>query len=180
MSFGPRIRALRLRQKLTLVELARRAGYTPGFISQVERDLTNPSITSLGRIAAILGVPVSTFLDGDKPKNPLVRRNERRKIMFFRQRAQDYILTPTLAGHLQVIFTEVLPGGSSGPEAHTHESEEEFALILKGRLRFWIGDDEYLLAPGDSLTFSSRTPHRWQNAGRGKAMILWALTPPSM
>ena len=100
--------------------------------------------------------------------------------MFFRRRASDYILTPSLAGHLEVIFTEALPGGGSGADAHTHDSDEEFALVVKGRVRFWIGDDEYLVESGDSLTFSSRTPHRWENAGRGKAQILWALTPPSM
>jgi transcriptional regulator with XRE-family HTH domain len=180
LSFGQRIRALRLRQNLTLVELSRRAGYTPGFISQVERDITNPSITSITRIAESLGVPVGTFLDRDNPKDPVVRRNERRRIMFFRRRAADYILTPSLAGHLQVIYTEVLPAGNSGPEPHTHESDEEFALVLRGRLRFWVGANQYLLDTGDSITFSSRIPHRWENAGRGKAAVLWAMTPPSM
>lgn len=180
MSFGQRIRALRLRQQLTLVELARQSGYTAGFISQVERDITNPSITSLRKIAASLGEPVSTFLSESTPKNPVVRRHERRPIMFFRDRATDFVLTPSLVGKLQVIYTEALPGGGSGNQPQTHESDEEFALVLKGQLRFWVGDDEYLLETGDSITLPSRVPHRWENAGRGKAEILWAMTPPSM
>lgn len=180
MSFGQRIRALRLRQKFTLVELARRTGYTAGFISQVERDITNPSITSLRKIAESLGEPVTTFLSESSPKNPVVRRNERRRIMFFRRRATDYVLTPSLAGHLQVIYTEVLRGGDSGAQPHAHESDEECAVVLKGQLKFWVGHDEYLLETGDSITLSSRVPHRWENVGRGKATILWAMTPPSM
>lgn len=180
MSFGLRIRTLRLRQKFTLAELARRTGYTAGFISQVERDITNPSITSLRKIAESLGEPVSMFLSESTPKNPVVRLNERRRIMFFRRRATDYVLTPSLAGHLQVIYTEVLRGGDSGSQPHTHESDEECAIVLKGRLRIWVGHDEYLLKAGDSITLSSRVPHRWENAGRGKAAILWAMTPPSM
>jgi len=180
VSFGQRIRALRLRQKLTLVELARRTGYTAGFISQVERDITNPSITSLRKIAESLGEPVSTFLAETSPKNPVVRRHERPRIMFFRARARDYVLTPSLAGYLQVIYTEVLPGGGSGARPHTHESDEECAVVLKGQLKFWVGEEEYFLEAGDSITLSSRVPHRWKNAGRGQAAILWAMTPPSM
>lgn len=179
MRLGRRIRALRSKRGLTVAELAKRTGYTPSFISQVEKDITNPSIASIQKIARTLGASVSTFFDENHGKRLVVRKTERRKIVFPRNQVTDYLLSPSLAGHLQMIYTEILPGGGSGGEPYTHDSDEECAVVLQGRLRFWVGDDAHLLKEGDSITFESRIPHRWENAGRGKAIVLWAITPPS-
>jgi transcriptional regulator with XRE-family HTH domain len=179
VKLGERIRALRLKRGLTVAELAKRAGYTPGFISQVEKDITNPSIMSIQKIASTLGAAVSTFFDDTHGKRLVVRKAERRKIVFPRSRVTDYLLSPSLSGHLQVIYTEIQPGGGSGSEPYTHESDEECVVVLRGRLRFWVGEEMHLLREGDSITFGSRMPHRWENAGRGKTAALWAITPPS-
>jgi mannose-6-phosphate isomerase-like protein (cupin superfamily) len=73
----------------------------------------------------------------------------------------------------------VEPGGGSGDESYTHDSDEECVIILKGRLHFWVAEEFYDLMEGDSILFESRTPHRNINPGPTKAEVLWVITPPS-
>lgn len=95
------------------------------------------------------------------------------------RRWRDSLLTPSLSGKLQVIFTEIEPGGGSGDEPYSHQSDEECVVLLKGRLDFWVGEEHYLLKAGDSLTFESRIPHKNHNPGPGRTEVLWIMTPPS-
>jgi len=90
----------------------------------------------------------------------------------------DYLLSPTLSGRLQAVLTEAPPGTGS-PDYYSHESDEEFVLVLKGRIRIWIDGDVYDLHAGDTVTFESRLPHKWKVAGPSTARILWVMTPPS-
>jgi uncharacterized cupin superfamily protein len=96
-----------------------------------------------------------------------------------RRRWRDSLLSPSLSGKLQVIFTEIQPGGGSGDEPYSHESDEECVVLLKGKLDFWVGDEHYRMKAGDSLTFESRIPHKNRNPGPGQAEVLWVMTPPS-
>lgn len=179
MKIGQRIRALRERRKLTVAELAKRTGYTPGFISQVENDQTNLSINSLLKMTEALGASINAFFDEPKSKNRVVRKKQRGQIVFPQRGIIEYLLSPTLTGHMQIILAEVDHGSTTGPEPYTHDSDEECGIVLKGRIRVWVGGEEYVLEEGDSITFESRIPHRWENIGRGKATVLWAMTPPS-
>ena len=179
MKVGQRIRALRVRRKFTIAEVAKRTGYTPGFISQVENDQTNLSIDSLLRLAATLGSSVNAFFDEPKPKDRVVRKERRGHIAYPRRGMTDYLLSPTLTGHMQLILSEINPNSTTGPEPYTHDSDEECGIVLKGTIRVWVGDDEYVLKAGDTITFESRIPHKWENIGKSKAEVLWVMTPPS-
>lgn len=164
---------------MKVAELAMLTGYTPGFISQIENDITSPSIASIQRIAKTLDASISSFFDDARAKGRVVRRAERRKIVFPRVKVVDYLLSPSLSGHLQIMYTIIYVGGGSGKEPYTHDSDEECAIVLEGRLRIWVGEEVFHLNRGDSITFESRIPHRWENPGRRKAVVLWAMTPPS-
>ena len=179
MRLGQRIRALRLRRRLTVSELAKRTGYSPGLISQIEKNSTRPSIASIQKIAHALGASVSSFFNDQIPKRMVVRIVDRRKIVFPGRQGTMYLLSPSLSGHLQLIYGEIPPKAASGSEPHQHDSDEECALVLKGRMRFWVGEEMHVLREGDTITFESRIRHRWENIGRGKAVVLWAITPPS-
>jgi mannose-6-phosphate isomerase-like protein (cupin superfamily) len=78
-----------------------------------------------------------------------------------------------------VIWTEIEPGGGSGDEAYTHNSDEECLVVIRGKLDFWVGEEHYLLEPGDALTFESRIPHKNRNPGPDLTEVLWVMTPPS-
>lgn len=177
---GATIRRLREERNLSLKEVAARSGLTQSFLSQVERNLTSPSVASLRKMAQAFGVPLAALFQGPtRPESRVVRRNERRQFVHPRHQWRDYLLTPNLTGKLQVILSIIEPGGGSGAEAYAHDSDEECVVVLHGRLEFWVGSDSYLLETGDSIVFESRIPHRNVNPGPEQAEVLWITTPPS-
>jgi transcriptional regulator with XRE-family HTH domain len=179
LQLGPRIRSLRQARQVTLRELAERAGVTESFLSQVEREVTSPSIASVQRIARALDLGIAELFVDEPPLGRVVRRSERRRIVYNGLNAVDEFLTAGRDGRLQVILTTLEPGGGTGDEAYTHESDEEVVVVLEGGLELWVGDEFHLLAEGDSITYSSRQPHRNRNPGPGRTVVLFCATPPS-
>jgi transcriptional regulator with XRE-family HTH domain len=177
---GLTLRRLREERRFSLKDVATRSDLTPSFLSQVERNLTSPSVASLRKIALALGVPLTTFFQGPMlPENHVVRRNERRQLIHPKRQWRDYLLTPNLTRKLQVILSVIEPGGGSGKEPYAHDSDEECVVILRGHLEFWVGSEQYFLEEGDSIVFESRIPHRNYNPGPEQAEVLWITTPPS-
>jgi transcriptional regulator with XRE-family HTH domain len=179
LQLGPRIRSLRQARQVTLRELAERAGVTESFLSQVEREVTSPSIASVQRIARALELGIAELFVDEPPLGRVVRRGDRRRIVYNGLNAVDEFLTAGRDGRLQVILTTLEPGGGTGDEAYTHESDEEVVIVLEGSLELWVGDEHHLLGDGDSIAYSSRQPHRNRNPGPGRAVILFCATPPS-
>lgn len=178
-SLGERMRTMRETRGQSLKQLAEGTGLTQSFLSQVERDLTSPSVASLRKIAGALGTSIATFFAGGSPNGRLVRKDARPVLVHPKRRWRDSLLTPSLKGKLQVIWTEIEPGGGSGDEPYTHDSDEECVVVIRGRLDFWVGDEHYRLKTGDALTFESRIPHKNRNPGPGRTQVLWVMTPPS-
>lgn len=177
---GVTIHRLRTARGLSLKDLAARSGLTQSFLSQVERDLTSPSVASLRKVAQAFGVPLAALFQGPAaPSDRVVRRAERRQLVHPGKQWRDYLLTPNLKGKLQVILSVIEPGGGSGDEPYAHDSDEECVVILHGQLDFWVGADRYLLEEGDSIVFESRIPHRNRNPGPARTEVLWITTPPS-
>ncbi len=179
LQLGPRIRSLRQARQVTLRELAERAGVTESFLSQVEREVTSPSIASVQRIARALDLGIAELFVNGTPIGRVVRKSERRRIAYPGLNAVDEFLTNGRAGRLEVILSTIEPGGGTGEEAYVHESDEEVVIVLEGRLELWVGDEFHLLDNGDAITYSSRQPHRNRNPGPGQAVILFCATPPS-
>jgi transcriptional regulator with XRE-family HTH domain len=179
LQLGPRIRALRQARNITLRELAARAGVTESFLSQVEREVTSPSIASVQRIARALDLAIAELFIESVPSGRVVRRSERRRIAYPGLGAVDEFLTSDMNGRLQVIVSTIEPGGGTGDEPYAHESDEEVVIVLAGRLELWVADEHHLLDEGDSITYSSRLPHRNVNPGEGAAVVLFCVTPPS-
>ena len=179
LQLGPRIRALRLARNITLRELAGRAGVTESFLSQVEREVTSPSIASVQRIARALDLAIAELFTEDVPHGRVVRRGERRRISYPGLGAVDEFLTSGLDGRMQLILSTIEPGGGTGDEAYSHDSDEEVVVVLSGRLELWVANEHHVLEAGDSVTYSSRLKHRNRNTGDTTAVVLFCLTPPS-
>ncbi len=176
---GASLRAARKRRDMTLRVVAEEAGVTESFLSQAERDIASPSIATLRRIAVALGMTIGQILDGAASSGQLVRAADRRAVDYPSLLARDEFLTDGSGGRLQVILSTIQPGGGTGAEAYSHESDEECLIVLEGRLDLWVGDDECRLETGDAIRYSSRLPHRNRNPGPSSARILFVLTPPS-
>ena len=179
VELGPRLRRLRIARSLTLRELAQRAGVTESFVSQVERGVATPSIASVQRIARGLGFSIADLFAEVESVGQVVRAAERRRISYPGLGAVDEFLTRGKGGRLQVIMSTVEPGGGTGDEPYTHESDEEVVIVLEGELDLWVGDEHFHLEAGDAVTHSSRIPHRNTNNGTSPARILFCSTPPS-
>ncbi len=179
LALGPRIRALRQSRRLTLRVVAERAGVTESFLSQVERDVTSPSIATVQRIARALDLSIAQLFAEDLVTGRVVRREARRRVAYPGLRAVDEFLTSNIAGRLQVILSTIEPGGGTGEEPYTHDSDEEVVVVLAGVLDLWVGDEHYVLRDGDAITFPSRLPHWNMNRGTEPATVLFCLTPPS-
>ena len=177
---GEKIRQLRLDNRLTLEEAADRSGCTPGFLSQVERNQAVPSISMLYSIAQALGVKVTHFFPRVASGAKVVRAEERETFRF----EGSFIVYSLLSTNfhdrkLESLLVQINPvdGALPADEFRSHPGEE-FAYVLEGTLRLWIGDAIYDLNPGDSLHFKSTVKHRMENPGDKPTIYLCALTPP--
>jgi len=176
VALGSGIRAERLRQNLTLAQLAERTGLSASAHSQIERGITDPSIGSLRRIAAALQVPFFQFLLERESPNPVVRKSERRTISFPNRTMQYQLLTPNLRGPFEVLAMDLAPGAASGEDALGHDSEE-CMLILRGRVEVEVAGASYVLNAGDSISIQRNAPHRVVNHAGRTAEILMVISP---
>ena len=175
---GAGIRAERLRQGLTLTQLAEEAGLSPSALSQIERGITDPSISSLRRIANALGVAFFQFLVQAETPHPVVRRTERRRISFPNRAFQYELLTSNLRGPFEVLALELGPGAATGEEALAHDSDE-CLIVLHGEVDVEIAGHCYSLGDGDAISIQRNLPHRVVNDSRVAAELLTIISPPS-
>jgi transcriptional regulator with XRE-family HTH domain len=179
LDLATQLRQLRRARNLTLREVATRAGVTESFLSQVERGVASPSVASLQRIARGLGLSIAQLFASPTTAGRVVRSHERRRVTYAGLGAVDEFLTPSTATRLQLILSTIEPGGGTGDEPYSHDSDEEVVLVLDGELDLWVADEHYHLEQGDTVTYSSRLPHRNRNNGTRAARILFSITPPS-
>lgn len=179
---GDLLRARRRALDLTLTEVARKTEFSVSYLSQVERNVVAPSVAALMKIASALGMSVGQILAQGEPSAAgvkLVRPHERKTLSYPGSDIRYELLSPDLSNRaMEVLMFRARAGSTSGPESFTHDGEECFVLI-KGRLRVWVGEQEHVMREGDSLYFKSSMPHRWVNDGKTDAQAIWVNTPPT-
>lgn len=178
---GSEIRTLRKVRRMSLTEFSEKVGLSVGYLSQIERNISVPSVKALTAIARALDVTVGWFFSGGRAgpsdeKGFVVRRDNRRRIIF-RDGFVDYLLSPSLDGKLELVLTHFKSGASTG-EPFTHLGEEG-GMVLQGRLEITAGDRQFIIEEGDSFTFSSTAPHAYRNVYDGETIVMYALTPPT-
>lgn len=155
-SIGPRLREARKRRGLSLAELAERSDLTKGFLSQVERDLTSPSVAPCCACARRSSCRSASC-------SAAARDRWRTPVAFGGQGVTEYQLTSAQEARLLVLESEIAPGGGSGEDAYELDCDSEFLHVLDGMLDVEVAGTRYRLAAGDSLTFDAGAPHRWWN-----------------
>jgi transcriptional regulator with XRE-family HTH domain len=176
---GERLRDIRRLRQATLRTIAERAGVSESFLSQVERGRASASIASLRRIAGALGVSVADLFEPSGPPRPRVLRRDERPALAFGILGRKLLLTPHPLHHLEVFVGELDAGGSTGAEAYAHGNSEELFVVLSGSVQLELGGELHDLESGDSIDYSSSTPHRVVNKGAGRAEVMWIISPPS-
>ena len=177
---GLRLRAARERAGLTLREVARRTRLSPSFLSQVERDQVSPSIGSLKQVANALGVRVADLLAEPAASGGVVVRRAGRSVWRLARVRYEQLApaAPDQERQMQPQLITFEPGGGLGDHPVSHPGDE-FGFVLSGRIECAVGDDVYLLEPGDSVYFDAQRPHRTRNAAEGESAYLLVVSPPT-
>ena len=178
IAVGRRLREIRTARRLTLREVADRAGISESFLSQVERGRTGATIASLQRIAAALDLAVSDLFAPDSSRPRVLRRDDRSELAFGRL-ARKSLLTPKPFETLEVVSATFEAGGSTGDEPYTHGDSEELFLVVSGTVQLQLGEEIVTLAAGDSARYRSSMPHRVSNPGPAPSEVLFVISPPS-
>ncbi len=174
---GERIRLQRLEKRLSLKELAEETGLSTGFISQVERDLAEPSIASLRKISEALDVALFHFFIDEEREERVVRKNGRQKIRFPESEVTYELCSPDLNRQMET-FMGILEPGSATSETPVGHQGEEVIHILEGEMYIRIGNEEYTLEEGDTIYYYATIPHQIINKSTHVMRFLSTVTPP--
>lgn len=178
MDIGKKLKQLRIDKGLTQEEVAVRCELSKGFISQVERNLTSPSIVTLTDILECLGTDLRSFFSEEaeetiiyKPEDIFETTNETLKfnLKWLVPNAQKNIMEP--------ILITLEPGGRYHEEA-AHEGEE-FGFVISGVININYRSKKYKCKKGECFYFKSNTNHCITNGGKSEAKVLWISSPPS-
>ncbi len=179
---GDRLREERIKAGISQRELARRLGYSPSLISQLESGMTKPSVGTLYAIVTELGLSLDRVIRGEdfsapaessQPRSPVVHPGERQAIELDSGVRWEEL---TAESEEEVDFLHAVydVGGASTPdESLMRHHGREYGYVISGRLGVQIGFETYELEPGDSVAFDSTTPHRLFNRGDDPVHAIW-------
>ena len=176
MDIGAKLKELRILKGLTQEELADRAELSKGFISQLERDLTSPSIATLMDILQCLGTSIGEFFN-ETPEEQIVFG----KTDYFEKHDQElkneikWIIPNAQKNMMEPILLTLEPGGETYPD-NPHEGEE-FGYVLQGNISIHIGSKTYKAKKGESFYFVSDKKHYLSS--KAGAILIWVSSPPS-
>lgn len=173
------IRALRKARGLTLTEIGLRMKRSVGWLSQVERGLSQPSLADLRAFAELFGVPLSLFFGHDAEteaeRGAIVRAGRRRSLGTSESGLVEELLSPDLGGSFEMLRSVFAPGAELGEPAL--RKTEEAGYVASGRFDIEIDGVWHRLGEGDSFRFAEK-PFRWRNPGEEAAVVIWVVSPP--
>ena len=175
MDIGKKLKELRLKNDLTLGDLASRSELTKGFLSQVERNLTAPSIATLEDILEALGTNLSEFFREEEEKQIVFSTQD-----FFEDKQDDYtiewVIPNAQKNEMEPILLTLAPHKKS-QEMLAHHGEE-FGYVLKGTVTLVLGNKKYRLKAQETFYLDGTKSHYLYNHGSSEAKVLWVTTPP--
>ena len=175
MDIGAKLKALRLRNDLTLEEVASRSELTKGFISQVERNLTSPSISTLEYLLEALGTNLADFFKEEKEEQIVFQTQD-----FFESVKDEYtiewIIPNAQKNEMEPILLTLHPHEKSMVmDCH---NGEEFGYVLKGSVVLVRGNQRQAVRANDTFSLDGKVSHYLENNTSRDAKILWVTTPP--
>ncbi len=175
MDIGKKLKELRLQNDLTLNDLASRSELTKGFLSQVERNLTTPSIATLEDILEALGTSMSEFFREEEERQIVFQTKD-----FFEDVQDDYTIEWVIPNAQKNEMEPILL--TLHPHKKSHEllsyQGEEFGYVLKGNVTLVCGNKKYKLKAQETFYLEGTKSHYLYNHGSSDAKILWITTPP--
>ncbi len=179
---GPKIREMRKKKGMTLTELARYSGFTASYISQIERDLIQPSLLALKKLSAALESPIYSFLNYPE-RNHIVTRVEDRVKLDLPESAILYeFVSPMVRDKetmpkMEIVYFKLDPDSWTSDKAMVHPADES-VYILKGTLEIFVDEERVLLSEGDSIYIRENASHRYYNPTDEVVEGLAIVSPP--
>lgn len=178
MEIGNKIKRLRIKNALTQEELADRCELSKGFISQIERDLASPSISTLFDILQCLGTNLKDFFNDDIDDDVVFKKDD----VFIKENKEDkniinWIVPNSQKNSMEPIIIELEEGGTSYID-DPHDGEE-FGYVLSGSVVLHIGTKKYKVGKNESFYFKPNQTHYISNKNKTTASVLWVSTPPT-
>ncbi|KJS19802.1 MAG: hypothetical protein VR72_17260 [Clostridiaceae bacterium BRH_c20a] len=176
---GITIKGIRESKGLTLKNVSEMSGLSIGFLSQIERSKTDPSIASLKKIAEAFKVKINDFFEKVSiEENIIIKKSERSKLFLDNSKVVYELLSPIRDRKMEPILKTIGPNATSG-RVDGHEGEE-FAFVLAGKLEISLGEKTYDLEEGDSVYFDASQPHSYRNREKENCVCIWVVTPPTL
>ena len=176
IELGSKLKEMRLRKNLTQEELANRCELTKGYISQLENDLTSPSIATLSDLLTALGSDLAGFFHEEAEEKIVFTKEE-----YIEKQSEGMLWTwviPNAQKNMMEPVLVELEAGAETSEDVPHEGEE-FGYVLEGRIAVVIAGRSRTVKKGESFYYSAGKAHCIVNKGKGKARFLWVSTPPN-
>ncbi len=178
-TLGADIRALRKSRGLTLQQMAVHLGRSVGWLSQVERDMSEPSISDLRQIGACLDVPMSMlFAHSAAPveeQGHVVRAGARRPMGSGDEGLIEELLSPDLTDDFEMVHSTFRP--HSKMQTPANRPTQEVGYIISGKLDLVISGQAFTVGPGDSFRIKHE-PYQWANPYDEPAVAVWVIAPP--
>jgi len=180
IEIGKVIKKARIDKGLTIRELAEKTGITSSMISQIERDLANPSINTLKTLSIELDVPVYMFFkNNDAYTEDLIVRKDQRVTIGNPTYNMTYdLLIPNMKGNIEFCMAHFGPKNKEKPVSISHKGEET-AVIISGKINIIIDGNEFVLNQGDSVRIPPMANHCWINPYDEVCELIFAVSPPT-
>ncbi len=174
-----RVRRFRQARRLSLRQLGELTGTSASFLSQLERGLTGATTSTLMQLAQALSISVADLFDERLPSTHRVLRKGERPSLPESSGYRKTLLSQRPIHDFEVYVGEFDIGGSTGPDTYTHGNSHEMLFVLRGEVEVTLAEERFRLSAGDSIEYSSATPHRTENVGATPAEVQWIISPPT-
>lgn len=178
-ALGARIRALRAERALQQRQLAEKAGLTPSMVSQIESGRLSPSLNTVGKLAAALGVPIASLFDGQPAGRVHVTRKKDYPVVSFDGTSERWAVLGAglFDGKIRSVVSTLGPRsrGVTTEKVVIKPGQMKLFYVLDGTVALHYGDDRHAMETGDSALLDGGTPHGWENLGTRTARALWVI-----
>lgn len=177
MKIGKKIKQLRTMYNLTQEELANRLELTKGYISQLENDLTEPSVSTLEDIVLALGTNLSDFFKDEKQSEQVVFKKDDYFVKENLGFNITWLITNSQKNEMEPIIVSIQPQSQTDID-YPHEGQE-FGYVLEGEVLLCIDNKKYKLKKGESFYFDSIKNHYLKNVKDKVCKVIWVTSPPN-
>jgi transcriptional regulator with XRE-family HTH domain len=178
-ALGARLKTLRRERELLQKQLAEKAGLTASMLSQIESGRLTPTLPTLGKIAGALGISIPELLDPATTGRIHISRKREHPIVSFEHCAERWMVLGAglFEGKIRAVLATL---DDRSPSLATDKviikpGQMKLFYVIQGKVALHYGGEKHLMSEGDSALLDGGAPHRWENAVRRRARVLWVI-----